>query len=151
MVTKIIIGSDHGGFKLKESVKKYIEEKGIEIDDYGCSSEESCDYPDIGLKVAEVVAEANSDDIRGILVCGTGIGMSMAANKIKGIRATLCHNEFTAEMSRKHNNSNILVMGGRVLDEDLALKIVEIWLNTKFEGERHQKRLDKILKAEGKE
>lgn len=142
---KIIIGSDHGGFKLKKEIIRHLEANDYQIKDMGCFSDESCDYPDIALEVAKEVAKSKS---RGILICGTGIGMSMVANKVKGIRAALCHNEFTAEMSRKHNDSNVLVLGGRVLDKDLAIKITDIWLNTDFEGERHQRRLDKITNIE---
>lgn len=142
---KIIVGSDHGGFGLKKEVVKYLESNDYAIKDMGCFSEESCDYPDIAIKVAKEVAKTKG---RGILICGTGLGMSMVANKVKGIRAALCHNEFTAEMSRKHNDSNILVLGGRVLDKEMAIKITDIWLNTDFEGERHQKRLDKIKEIE---
>lgn len=142
---KIIIGSDHGGYKLKESIKKYLEKLGYGYIDFGCNSEESVDYPDFGFRVAEKVAKTNG---RGILICGTGIGMSIAANKVKGIRAALCHSEFTAEMSRKHNDSNILCMGGRVLDEKSAKRITKIWLETKFEAGRHEKRLSIIKKYE---
>jgi ribose 5-phosphate isomerase B len=141
----IAVGSDHGGFELKGIIKKFLEEKEYLIKDFGCDSEESCDYPDYGLKVAECVAK---EEVKGILICGTGIGMSIVANKIPNIRAALCYDEYTAEMSRAHNDANILVLGGRVLKGDLALKIVDIWLKTKFEGNRHLKRINKIKEVE---
>jgi len=137
----IYLGSDHGGFQLKEEIKKFLEEKGEQLEDLGIENEESCDYPDFAFKVAEKVAETNQ---RGILICGTGIGMSMAANKVKGVRATLVWDEFTAKMSRNHNNSNLLCLGARVLEKDLALKLVEIWLTEEFEGDRHERRVGKI-------
>ena len=142
----IIIGADHGGFKLKEIIKDYLEELGYTPDDLGTHSEESCDYPDIAKKVAEKITQTKS---KGILICGTGIGMSMASNKMKGIRAALAFDEFTAKMSRDHNNSNILCLGGRTTETEMAKKIVKIWLETKFEeGGRHSKRVDKIMKLE---
>ncbi len=141
---KIAIASDHGGYKLKEYIKTLL--KDHDVTDLGTDSEDSVDYPDYGVKVAEAVAKGKFE--RGILICGTGLGMSMVANKVPGIRATLCHDKFTAKMSRKHNNSNILVMGGRVLNNDQAKEVVETWLNTDFEGDRHQRRLDKITKIE---
>jgi ribose 5-phosphate isomerase B len=136
---KIIIGSDHAGFNLKTAVIKHLKETGISVEDAGCNSEESCDYPEYGKKVAGRVAEG---DGLGILICGTGIGMSIAANKISGVRAALCNNEYTARMSRMHNNANILVLGSRVIGEGTAYSIIDAWLNTDFEGGRHQKRID---------
>ncbi|MBN1502422.1 ribose 5-phosphate isomerase B [Candidatus Woesearchaeota archaeon] len=141
----IYLGSDHGGFKLKESIKSFLDNKNIKYEDMGTHNEESCDYPDIAKIVANQVAEKNA---LGILVCGTGIGMSIAANKIKGIRAALCHNEYTAEMARKHNDANILCLGGRVLQKDIALKIVDIFINTEFDGGRHKRRVDKIMEIQ---
>ncbi len=143
---KIIIGSDHAGFKLKETLKKYLKELNYDHEDVGTNSEESCDYPDFAYKVAKKVAETNG---RGIVICGTGIGSCIAANKVKGIRAALAFDEYTAKMSRQHNNSNVLCMGERTTKENMAKKIVKIWLNTKFsKEERHHKRVDKIMKLE---
>lgn len=140
---KVYIGSDHGGFQLKEKIKGLLEEKGLEISDLGTQGTESCDYPDFAKAVAEKVA--SEPEAKGILICGTGIGMSMTANKAKGIRAALCHNEFTAQMAREHNNANVLCLGERVLDESTALKIVEVFLETGFSGEeRHARRVKKI-------
>ena len=139
---KIIIASDHGGFGLKTRIIEHLKTKGYDITDYGCYSTESCDYPVFAKKVA--VEVSNSNDIKGILVCGTGIGMSIAANKIIGIRAALCTDTFSARMTRMHNDSNILCLGERVTGTGLALDIVDTWLNTEFEGGRHQKRVDMI-------
>ncbi len=136
---KIIIGSDHAGFKLKTAIIKYLKDSGKSIEDAGCRSEDSCDYPYYAGIVAQKVAGGEGP---GILICGTGIGMSIAANKVKGIRAALAYNEFTARMSRRHNNANILVLGSRVVGEGTALSIVDAWLSTDFEGGRHQKRID---------
>jgi len=143
---KIFIGSDHGGFKLKEKIKEYLKELNHEYEDLGTNNTQSSDYPDFAYKVAKKVAETNS---RGILICGTGIGMSISANKVKGIRAALAYDETTARMSREHNNSNILCLGERTTKEALAKKIVKVWLNTKFsKEERHHKRVSKIMKLE---
>ena len=141
MAEKIIIGSDHGGFNLKTEIIKHLEELGYEVSDLGCYSKESCDYPLIAKSVAEKVLDSNS---RGILICGTGIGVSIAANRYKGIRASHCTDTFTARMTRMHNESNILCLGERITGVGLALDIVDIWLNTDFEGGRHQKRIDMI-------
>ncbi len=139
---KIAIGSDHGGFKLKEEVKKHLKKRSIVFRDLGTFSEESVDYPDIAKKVAKAVA---SKKYRfGILVCGTGLGMAMAANKAAGIRAAVCHNVYTAKMSRAHNDANILSLGGRVLKRAAAMKIVDAFLKTPFEGGRHLRRIKKI-------
>lgn len=145
---KIALGSDHAGFQLKNAIQKHLIEKGIEVKDFGTESEASCDYSDFALKVSEEVKEKNYDF--GILVCGTGIGISIAANKVPGIRAALCHDTFSAHSTRQHNNANILAMGARVVGEGLALDIVDIFLNTGFEGERHQRRIDKITSIEQK-
>jgi len=140
--TPIIIGCDHAAYPLKEKVKDYLAGKGIEVEDVGTNSEESVDYPDFGKKVSSMVSNGNFK--RGILMCGTGIGMSMVANKFPHIRAALCTEPFSAEMSRRHNDSNILVMGGRMLGETLALEIVRVWLETPFDGGRHQARLNQF-------
>lgn len=146
---KIALGSDHGGYQLKENLKKYLKELNVEYQDFGCNSEKSVDYPDIGFKIAREVKNRNYD--KGILICGTGIGMSIVANKIKGIRASLCHDVFSARYAREHNDANILTLGGRVIDSGLAKEIVKVWLNTDFSGEeRHLKRLNKIKQEEDK-
>lgn len=142
----IALGCDHGGFGLMQSVKKYLEEKGLEYKDYGTYTEDSCDYPVYGEAVAKAIVNGECD--RGIIICGTGIGISIAANKVDGIRAALCHNEFTAQMAREHNNAHILSMGARVLEEDMALRIVETFLNTEFAGGRHAIRVNKIMEIE---
>ena len=137
------IASDHGGFALKEELKKHLEEKGYELKDYGCFSEESCDYPDFAHKVTDAVLSGECE--KGILLCGTGIGMSMTANKVKGIRAALCGDCFSAEATREHNDSNVLCIGARVTGPELAFKIAEIFLSTEFSGdERHIRRIGKI-------
>ena len=143
---KIALGSDHGGFQLKETIKAWLLEKGYEVEDKGTYDEQSCDYPDYGKAVALEVAGGKAD--RGILVCGTGIGISISANKVHGIRAALCGDTFSARMSRLHNDANILAMGQRVIGAGLALDIVEIWLNTDFEGGRHATRVNKIMNIE---
>ena len=143
---KIALGSDHGGFQLKEIIKAWLLEKGYEVEDKGTYDEQSCDYPDYGKAVALEVAGGKAD--RGILVCGTGIGISISANKVHGIRAALCGDTFSARMSRLHNDANILAMGQRVIGAGLALDIVEIWLNTDFEGGRHATRVNKIMNIE---
>ena len=143
-MSKILIASDHGGFKLKSEIIKYIKELGLDIEDFGCYNTESCDYPVYAKLVAEKIIEDKSEDIKGILVCGTGIGMSIAANRYKGIRASHCTDTFSARMTRMHNDSNILCLGERITGVGLAIDIVDIWLNTPFEGGRHQKRIDMI-------
>lgn len=135
----IVIGSDHAGFHAKEEVKKVLEEKGFHVKDMGCFSEESVHYPVYAKAVAKPVSEGIYK--RGILICGTGIGMSIVANKWPGVRAALCHNTFTAEASREHNNSNILVMGARVLSDAEQKEILDVWLNTSFGGGRHAERV----------
>jgi len=143
---KILIGTDHAGFKLKETLKAYIGKLGYDVKDYGADSEESVDYPLIGEKVAKDVSKKKA---RGILICGSGIGMSMAANKVKGVRAALCHNEYTAEVARTHNDSNILCIGSRDVEKGMAEKIVKKWLETEFSNEeRHKRRVDEISKIE---
>jgi ribose 5-phosphate isomerase B len=142
----LVIGSDHGGLELKEAVKAALASRSMDIDDYGTNSGESVDYPDFAEKVAGAVSRGDVE--LGILVCGTGIGMSIAANKFPGVRAALVTDEFMAQMAKEHNNANILVLGGRVLTVDLAIKMVNIWLDTAYEGGRHQHRLDKIAKVE---
>lgn len=138
----IAIGSDHGGFELKNHVIKYLQDKGMELTDVGTYSEESCDYPDIAKKVADLVVSKECD--KGILICGTGIGISIAANKVDGIRAALCSDVYSAKMTRVHNDANILCMGGRVLGRELAFMIVDAFFENEFEGGRHQTRIDKI-------
>lgn len=139
---KIAIGSDHAGFKLKESIKKYLQKNNYDFFDFGTYDEQSVDYVDFGEIVAKSISTGNFK--RGILICGTGIGMSIVANKFKGVKAALCHDEFTAKMSREHNDSNVLTIGGRVVDEGKALKIVDTWLKTPFLGGRHERRVNKI-------
>jgi ribose 5-phosphate isomerase B len=146
---KIAIGADHAGFELKQKVKQHLIDKGLQVDDKGTNTPESVDYPDFARKVGEDVVAKNAD--LGILICGTGIGMSMAANKIPGIRAANVSNEFEAQMSREHNDANVLTLGARVLDEPLAYKLVDKWLETQFAGGRHQLRVDKIMKIEQRE
>ncbi len=141
MQKKIIIGSDHGGFNLKQKIIEHLKSSGYEIDNVGCFSEESCDYPVIAKQVCEKVT---SGDNLGILVCGTGLGMSIYANKVKGIRASHCTDTFSARLTRQHNDSNILCLGERITGSGLALDIVDEWLNASFEGGRHQKRVDMI-------
>ena len=141
-MSKIFIGSDHGGFNLKNLIVKHLTAQGADIQDCGCYTAEACDYPNIAKDVSQLVA--NNNNSLGILVCGTGIGMSIAANKIKGIRASLCGDTYSAKMTRLHNNSNILCLGERVLGNGLALEIVDIWLNTDFEAGRHQRRIDML-------
>lgn len=142
----VAIGSDHGGFLLKEEIKNLLTEKNIAFEDFGTYSTDSVDYPDIAQKVGEAVASGKCE--KGILICGTGIGISIAANKIKGIRAALCHDVFSAKMTREHNDSNILAMGERVIGPGLARMIAETWLATDFTGGRHADRVAKISRLE---
>lgn len=140
IIMKIAIGCDHGGYKLKEVLKKYLTEKGMEITDFGCYDEKSVDYPLYGAKVARSVASKENDF--GILICSTGIGISISANKVKGIRAALCGDLHSAEMTRRHNDANVLCLGGHIVTEQIACKIADIFLNTQFEGgERHERRI----------
>ena len=144
----IAIGSDHGGFALKQEIMKHLEEKGLEYKDFGTYNEESCDYPVYGAAVARAVANGECD--RGILICGTGIGISIAANKIEGIRAANCTDCYMAEMTRRHNDANILALGARVVGSGLALKIVDTFLETGFEGGRHAKRVALIAELDAR-
>lgn len=139
---KIAIASDHGGYALKQIIVKHLKERKLQVEDFGTHSEESCDYPDYAVPVGEGVTRGEYD--RGILICGTGVGISITANKIKGIRCALIGDCFSAKATRQHNDSNVLALGGRVIGPGLALEIVDIWLNTPFEGGRHQNRVDKI-------
>ncbi|OAA91739.1 ribose 5-phosphate isomerase B [Clostridium coskatii] len=145
---KVALGSDHAGFPLKKEVMEHLQDKNIEFKDFGTFSESSCDYPDYALKVGEEVASKNYDF--GILICGTGIGISIAANKIPGVRAALCSDTFSAHACREHNNANILTMGQRVVGVGLAIDIVDTFLSAKFQGDRHQRRIDKITEIEKK-
>ena len=138
----IIIGSDHAAFPLKEKIKSFLVKNGYAVEDAGTHSEASMDYPDVGLQVAAQVSEGRYP--RGILLCGTGLGMSMVANRFKNVRAALCTETFSAAMSRRHNDANLLVLGGRLTGETLALEMVDVWLKTPFEGGRHQGRLAKF-------
>jgi len=142
----IAIGCDHAGVELKKEIISLLHDLYIECTDYGTNGAESVDYPDFGEKVSEAVSSGKIE--KGILICGTGIGMSIVANKFPGVRASLCNDLFTAKMSRLHNNANVLVLGGRVIGKDLAKEIVRTWVNTPFEGERHAKRLVKITLIE---
>ena len=139
---KIALGCDHGGYELKQFIMKTLEKLGYEYEDFGCYSLESCDYPDFGAAAARAVAEGKCD--RGIVICTTGIGISIAANKIKGIRCAHCADCLEAEMTRRHNNANVCTMPARFISTDTAREIVDIFLNTEFEGGRHQARIDKI-------
>ncbi len=142
----IAIGCDHAGVELKRDIISLLHDLHIECTDYGTNGTESVDYPDFGEKVSEAVSSGKIE--KGILICGTGIGMSIVANKFPGVRASLCNGMFTARMSRLHNDANVLVLGGRVIGKDLAKEIVRTWVNTPFEGERHAKRLKKITLIE---
>ncbi len=143
---KIGLGCDHGGVDLKADIKKHLESKGIECVDYGTNGTASVDYPEYGKIVAEAVAEGSCD--YGIIVCGTGLGISMAANKVKGIRCAVVSDTFTAEMSKLHNNANMLALGARVVGAGLALRIVDVWINAEFEGGRHERRVNQIIDIE---
>jgi ribose 5-phosphate isomerase B len=143
---KIAIGCDHAGFGMKEEIAGLLKGLGLDFVDCGTNSTDSVDYPDFGEKVSEMVSSGKIE--MGILICGTGLGMSMVANKFPNVRAALCNDLFTAKMSRMHNDANILVLGGRIIGKDLAAEIVKVWLNTPFEGDRHMRRLHKIKKIE---
>ena len=138
----IAIASDHGGFSLKVDIVSFLNELGYEVNDMGPKNQNSVDYPDYGIRIAQAVTQNTNS--RGIVICGTGIGMSIVVNRFPGIRGTLCSDLYAAKLCREHNDSNILIMGGRVVGHGLAREIVSVWLNTPFEGGRHQKRLDKI-------
>lgn len=139
---KVAIASDHRGFQVKRKIAELVQQLGHEVLDLGVSNEEAVDYPDFALQVATSVSQGQVD--RGILVCGTGIGMSMAANKVRGVRAALCHDDVTAEMSRRHNDANVMCLSADLLGERLIDRMIEIWLNTQFEGGRHARRVEKI-------
>ena len=138
----IAIASDHGGFSLKVDIVSFLNELGYEVNDMGPKNQNSVDYPDYAIRIAQTVTK--NTDSRGIVICGTGIGMSIVVNRFPGIRGTLCSDLYTAKLCREHNDSNILIMGGRVVGHGLAREIVKVWLSTPFDGGRHQKRLDKI-------
>lgn len=139
----IAIGCDHGGYELKQEIIAYLKEKNLEFKDYGCDSKESCDYPVYAKKVANAIVSGECE--KGILICGTGIGISITANKIKGIRAALCHDTFSAQATREHNDANIVAMGARVVGAGLAIKIVDTFLNTEFSNdERHIRRIEQM-------
>ena len=146
MIKSVAIACDHGGYELKLEVMKHLEEKGIAYKDFGCDSTDSVDYPDYGVPAARAVAAGEFD--AGILICGTGIGMSLCANKVKGIRASVCTDTFVARMTRAHNNSNVLCMGARVVGSGLALDIVDAYLSTEFDGGRHAVRIGKVMDLE---
>ena len=141
------IGSDHGGFELKEEMKRFLEESGYQVKDFGTHSKESVDYPDFGRVVGEAVVAGEVD--KGVVSCGTGIGIAISANKVKGVRAALCGDVYSARMSREHNNANIIAMGGRVLGVDLAKEILSAYLKSEFQGGRHERRVNKIAEIEG--
>ena len=143
---KIAIASDHGGYDLKNYLLVFLKKLGYDLDDMGPTNSDSVDYPDYAISLAQVVIEGKVP--RGIVICGTGIGMSIVVNRFPGIRGTLCSDLYTAKLCREHNDSNVLIMGGRVVGYDLAKEIVRTWLNTPFEGGRHQKRLDKIIQLD---
>ena len=144
----VVIGSDHGGFELKNIILKYLEDKGIDVIDVGTYSEDSVDYPDIADKLCEKITDGTCE--KGILVCGTGIGMNMCANKHKGIRAAQCHDTFSAKMTIQHNNANVLTMGGRVVGSELAKEIVNEFLTNEFLGGRHETRVNKMMAIENR-
>lgn len=144
----IAIGCDHGGYALKQEVLNHLEAKGIDYIDCGCFSMDSVDYPDIAEAVCANVLDGSCE--KGILLCGTGIGISMSANKIHGIRAALCHSEFDAKMCREHNDANVMCLGGRTTGPNIALEMVDLFLKTAFGGDRHQRRVDKIMAIESK-
>jgi ribose 5-phosphate isomerase B len=141
-VARVALGSDHAGFQLKEFVKEHLAGRGVTPLDLGTDTTQSVDYPDYARKVCEKILAGDAD--RGILICGTGLGMSMMANRYKGIRGALCHDHFTAFAARSHNNANVLILGGRILGTDLAREIVDTWLETPFEGGRHERRTRKF-------
>ena len=145
---KIALACDHGGLNLKNAVIEYLKENGYDFVDYGTNSTDSCDYPDFALPAAEAVAEKKCD--RGIIICSTGIGVSIVANKVPGVRCAHCHDSYCAEFTRRHNDANVLAMGEKVVGTGYALKIVETFLNTQFEGGRHQRRVDKIKEKKKK-
>ena len=143
---KVALSSDHRGYHGKEQIKAYLTSAGHEVIDFGCDGPASCDYPDMALGGAPSVASGGGD--RGILLCGTGIGMSITANKVRGVRAALCHDELTAEMSRRHNNANVLCLPADLVGDELMRRVVDVWLRTDYEGGRHDRRLQKIADFE---
>ena len=143
---KIAIGSDDLGLELKNMIRDFLKEKEIEVNDFGTMSKEPVDYPDIARKVAKAVAKEDYE--RGILICGTGIGMAIAANKVKGIRAAVCHDLYSAERSRKSNNAQIMAIGALIIGSELAKKLVEVWLNSEFQGGRSERKVKKIMEIE---
>jgi len=143
---KISIASDHGGFDLKQDISIFLDQLGYEVNNLGPNNSNAVDYPDYGISLATYISD--NIDTRGIVICGTGIGMSIVVNRFPGIRGALCSDIYTAKLSREHNDSNLLVLGGRVVGVGLAREIVQVWLNTPFEGGRHKKRLDKITQYE---
>ena len=143
---KLAIGNDHSAVEMKKEIKAHLESRGVEVVDMGVHTPESCNYPVLGYKVARLVADGEVDG--GVLICGTGVGISLAANKVKGIRACVCSDPYTAKLSKMHNNTNIIAFGARVVGVELAKMIVDEWLNAEFEGGRHQKRVDMLTEIE---
>lgn len=143
---KIAVSSDHRGFTTKKLIAEFLEKDGHTVTDFGCADQSSCDYPDHGIAAAESVADGKAE--MGILCCGTGIGMSITANKVVGIRAALCHDELTAELARRHNDANVLCLPADLLGEELIKRVVDVWINTSFEGGRHERRINKIAEYE---
>ena len=139
---KIVVGSDHGGYELKNQVIEHLKARGIEVEDLGCYSTDSVDYPEYGQKVAKAVAAGQAD--KGVVCCGTGIGISIAANKVKGIRCALPYDDFTAEMCKRHNDANVVSFGGRTLPPEKVMHLIDIWLDTEFEGGRHERRVNML-------
>jgi ribose 5-phosphate isomerase B len=139
---KIAVSSDHRGFQAKEKIKVVLTNLGHEVRDFGCNAPTSCDYPDVALPAAESISRGEAE--MGVMICGTGIGMSITANKVAGIRAALCHDELTAELARKHNDANVLCLPADLVGEELMKRVVQVWMNTRFEGGRHERRLHKI-------
>ena len=146
MISTVALGADHAGFELKEALKAWLIDQGYQILDYGAHSPEPVDYPDYAAQVAEAVADQKVE--RGVLICGTGIGMAIAASKVPGVRAALCSDLYTARMSREHNDANVLTLGGRLMGPEMALDILRMWIETDFAGGRHQRRVDKIADIE---
>ena len=146
MVSTIALGADHAGFQVKEALKAWLIEQGYQVVDYGTHSPESVDYPDYAAEVAEAVADQKVE--RGVLVCGTGIGMAITANKVPGVRAALCSDLYTARASREHNDANVLTLGGRLMGPEMAVEMLRMWLETDFAGGRHRRRVDKIADLE---
>lgn len=145
---KIARGNDHSAIELKNIIKEFVESKGYEVIDFGTNTPESCDYPVFGEKVGRAVASGEAD--LGIVICGTGVGISLAANKVKGIRACVCSEPYTAKLSKMHNNSNVLAFGARVVGSEMAKMITEEWLDAKYEGGRHQRRVDMLMEIENR-